>query len=200
MVSLAQGAAYSWATSYDSDLLEYATTLIATVGAGGLLEGRYRSYDPEYAYAEAQRLGGFNRLRQGNPIGVIFLSRRQTALHRQASWRTTFADQAVIAIENVRLFAGRAAAHAPIIRSHRALYTLTISSAPGRVGAGVSGLAANRRGCVRPGGWSKEMPSEPRRCGRLPGAVAGRNRPPRHRRARKMRQPAADLRASRATG
>ena len=67
--------------------------------------------DADYELTAAFRAWGLSDhagvplLREGTPIGVIFLSRtRVRAIHRQADRACqTFADQAVIAIENARL-------------------------------------------------------------------------------------------------
>ena len=69
--------------------------------------------DPLYEAKEDARVGGIHSmlgvplLREGTVIGAIGLARRKTEPYseREVQLVTTFADQAVIAIENARLFA-----------------------------------------------------------------------------------------------
>ena len=68
--------------------------------------------DPDYTFAKAQKLGHFRTilgvpmLRQGIAIGVLALTRWEVRpfTEKHSELVSTFADQAAIAIENVRLF------------------------------------------------------------------------------------------------
>ena len=97
---------------------EYLEPIAITPGQGTivgrtLLEGKTVHIHDVHADREYELKGakyrttlGVPLLREGVPIGVIFLARTRVApfSQQQIDLATTFADQAVIAIENVRLF------------------------------------------------------------------------------------------------
>src|SRR5262249_36885366 len=119
-----KGSAYYAVATFGAtpDLAEYIEGIRWEQGRGTIvgrtaLEGKTVHVpdvlaDPEFTMAAAvRRFGprtvlGVPLLREGIPIGVIVLIRRTVRpfTDKQIDLATTFADQAVIAIENVRLF------------------------------------------------------------------------------------------------
>jgi signal transduction histidine kinase len=115
---------YYYATSYgiSADSNNYLKSVAIKAGRGtvvgrALLEGRIVQVpdvlaDREYTGTEVQERTGFRSvlavplLREAHPIGALVLARSVTRpfTDKQVEVVTTFADQAVIAIENVRLF------------------------------------------------------------------------------------------------
>jgi GAF domain-containing protein len=89
----------------------------SSIAGRALVEGRIIHVadiksDPEYTFSTALELGEFRTaigvpmMREGLPIGVLALTRKEVRpfTDKQIELVTTFADQAAIAIENVRLF------------------------------------------------------------------------------------------------
>ena len=121
-----QVARHGFSSQYDAYIRESQTSGVpvpltapgrGSVGGRALLDRKILHVadvltDPDYKFIESQKIAGYRTvlavplIREGNPIGVIVLTRNAVRpfTERQIELVNTFADQAVIAIENVRLF------------------------------------------------------------------------------------------------
>jgi len=113
---------FAEAYGHSSEFIEYVKAMPVERGRGtatgrALLEGRVIHIadvlaDPDYTWADAQKLGGYRTvlavpmLREGISTGVLTLTRSEVRpfAEKQIELVSTFADQAALAIENVRLF------------------------------------------------------------------------------------------------
>jgi signal transduction histidine kinase len=123
-----EGDTYTWAASFGhaaeqhQRIKDYFLTHPVPLGRGSLI-GRIAAAgepvhipdvlaDPDYKWSEAQQVGQFRTafgvplLREDETIGVLVFTRSTVRpfTEKQIELATTFADQAGIAIENVRLF------------------------------------------------------------------------------------------------
>jgi GAF domain-containing protein len=115
-------ASYGHAPEKHVQIRKFLTTLEVPINRGSLtgravLEGRAVHVpdvlaDPDYTFSHVQKMGGYRAglgvplLRKGEVVGVIFVGKNKAEpfSQKQIELVTTFADQAVIAIENTRLF------------------------------------------------------------------------------------------------
>ena len=112
--------------------------------------------DPDYSAPKAQQLGAFRAalgvpmLRDGIAIGVFMIARRtpRPFTDKQIELATTFADQALIAIENVRLFEevqGRTRDLSEALEQQTATSEVlkVVSSSPGELGPVFNAMLEN---------------------------------------------------------
>ena len=127
------------AYGYSGEFLEYMKNIPIKAERGlasgrALIEGRVVhitdvAADPEYTLSEGARLGDYRTilcvpmLREGVPIGLLVLTRSevQAFTNAQIELVTTFADQAAIAIENVRLFEAEKQRSLALVQANRDL-------------------------------------------------------------------------------
>ncbi len=122
-VAREKDAAFYYVTSYGfpADYLEFIKGIPHPVNRKSvigrvLMDGKAVQLsdvlaDAEYGYLESQKKGGYRTfagvplIREGTPIGVLLLGRSNVRpfTQKQIELLSTFADQAVIAIENARL-------------------------------------------------------------------------------------------------
>jgi GAF domain-containing protein len=122
-VAREKDAAFYYVTSYGfpADYLEFIKSIPHPVNRKSvigrvLMDGKAVQLsdvlaDAEYGYLESQKKGGYRTfagvplIREGTPIGVLLLGRSNVRpfTQKQIELLSTFADQAVIAIENARL-------------------------------------------------------------------------------------------------
>jgi signal transduction histidine kinase/putative methionine-R-sulfoxide reductase with GAF domain len=143
-----QVASYGYSSEFNEFMARHPIPpLRGSIAGRAAFEGRAVQVsdvqtDTEYAFNEGAKFGGLHTmlgvplLREGRPIGVIVLSRTSVRpfTDKQIELVTTFADQAVIAIENVRLFDEVQARTQELARSVKELQAL------GEVGQAVNSI------------------------------------------------------------
>jgi GAF domain-containing protein len=111
-------ASYGYSPEYDAYMRAHPIKVSAgrvlgrTVREGKAVQVADVTANPGSSLLEQQKIAGYRTvlgvplMREGSPIGVIILTRSQVRpfSDKQIGLVATFADQAVIAIENVRLF------------------------------------------------------------------------------------------------
>jgi GAF domain-containing protein len=143
-ISRQKGSAYQNVALYNclATFKEYSEHHLIELGRGtvigrAVLEGKIIHIpdvltDPDYTWVEAQKLGGYRTIlgvpmmRDGTPIGVLTLTRPDVRpfTPKQIELVETFADQAVIAIENARLLEEVQARSRELARSVQELQAL----------------------------------------------------------------------------